>query len=120
MNDYLRESFSYFGIYKLLFSAKKYTSPERVCFGSDKEQYFLYYEPDKSISNKIIYWVHGGGWNAGNPEFFDYAGQHISKAGCRIIPAGYRLSPKYKYPVQIEDVCSCYNKAIEFLKEKGI
>ena len=120
MNDYLRESFSYFGIYKRLFSAKKYTSPERVCFGSDKEQYFLYYEPDNAISNKIIYWVHGGGWNAGNPKFFDYVGQHISKAGYRIISAGYRLSPKHKYPIQIEDVCSCYNKAIEFLKEKGI
>ena len=120
MNDYLRESFSYFGIYKRLFSAKKYTSPERVCFGSDKEQYFLYYEPDNAISSKNINWVHGGGWNAGNPKFFDYVGQHISKAGYRIISAGYRLSPKYKYPVQIEDVCSCYNKAIEFLKEKGI
>lgn len=120
MNDYLRESFSYFGMYKLLHAAKKHTSPERVNFGSDKEQYFLYYEPDNAISDKVIYWVHGGGWNAGNPQFFDFVGQHISKAGYRMISAGYRLSPKNKYPVQIEDVCSCYNKAIEFLKEKGI
>lgn len=119
MNDYLRENFSYFGIFKRLIAAKKYTSPERVSFGPDKEQYFLYYEPDNTISNKIIFWVHGGGWNAGDPKFFDYVGQHISKAGYRIISAGYRLSPKSKYPAQIADVCSCYNKAIEFLKEKG-
>ena len=120
MNDYLRESFSYFGIYKRLLAAKKHTSPERVNYGLDKEQYFLFYEPEKIINNKIIYWVHGGGWNAGNPEFFDYVGQHISKAGYRMISAGYRLSPRNKYPVQIEDVCSCYNRAITFLKEKNI
>ena len=120
MNDYLRESFSYFGIYRHLLAVKKHTVPERVDYGPDKEQYFLYYEPGNVINNKVIFWVHGGGWNAGNPKFFDYVGQHISKAGYRMISAGYRLSPKNKYPVQIEDVCSCYNKAIRFLKERNI
>jgi len=120
MNDYLRESFSYFGIYKRLLASKKHTVPERVNYGPDKEQYFLFYEPAHIISDKIIYWVHGGGWNAGNPKFFDYVGQHVSKTGYRMISGGYRLSPKNKYPTQIEDVCTCYNKAIEFLKEKHI
>ncbi len=120
MNDYLRESFSYFGIYKKLFTSKKYTIPKRVKYGQDKEQYFLYYEPDNVVSDKIIYWVHGGGWNAGNPLFFDYVGQYISHAGYRMISGGYRLSPKNKYPVQLEDVCACYNVAMKYLKNKGI
>ena len=120
MNNYLRECFSYFGIYKRLLMEKKHTIPEHVSYGPDREQYFLYYEPVHAISDKLIYWVHGGGWNAGNPKFFDYVGQHISKAGYRMVSGGYRLSPRNKYPIQIEDVCICYNKAVEFLKGKDI
>lgn len=120
MKDYLRESFSYFGMYRKLFKAKKVITPERVNYGNDKEQYFLYYEPQKLLSDKIIYWVHGGGWNAGNPKFFDYVGQQVASSGYQIISGGYRLSTKYKYPAQIEDVCKCYNEAINYLKSKNI
>ena len=85
-----------------------------------REQFFLYYEPDKIISDKIIVWVHGGGWNAGSPGFFDYVGQCVCAQGYRFISLGYRLSPKYKYPCQIKDVCEAYNSAISFMTKKGI
>lgn len=31
-------------------------------------------------SDKAIVYVHGGGWNAGNPRFFAFAGQCVCKA----------------------------------------
>ncbi len=120
MKDYLRESLSYFGLYKKMFQQKKIVKPEFVSYGKDKEQYFLYYEPQNLVSDKIIFWVHGGGWNAGSPKFFDYVGQRMAKEGYRTISAGYRLSPKYKYPCQIKDVCDCYNAALKYLSDKGI
>ena len=120
MNDYLRESLSYFGLYKKLFGAKKTIRPERVNYGSDREQYFLYYEPEGTASEKIIFWVHGGGWNAGSPLYFDYVGQAVAAAGYRMVSGGYRLSPKNKYPVQIEDVCACWNAALGYLTGRGV
>ena len=121
MIDYIRENFSYYPIYyRFLFKTKKEFTPERVDYGSDKEQYFLYYEPAKKVSDKVVVWVHGGGWNAGNPKFFDYVGQNMARAGYRFVSLGYRLSPKNKYPVQIEDVCAAYNAAVKYLKDKGI
>ena len=120
MNDYLRESLSYFGIYKKLLSAKKKILPETVRYGPDREQYFLYYEPSEAVSGKIIFWVHGGGWNAGSPRFFDYVGQSVAAAGYRMISGGYRLSPRNKYPAQIEDVCACYNGALKYLTGRGV
>ncbi len=120
MNDYLRESFSYFGIFKKKRGAKKTVMPAYVRFGPDKDQYFLYYEPTEAVSDKIVYWVHGGGWNAGDPRFFDYVGQCVAAAGYRMISGGYRLSPKNKYPVQIEDVCRCYNAALRYLSGRGV
>ena len=60
MIDYIRENLSYYGIYyRLLFKTKKEVTPEYVSFGGDKEQYFLYYEPKETVSDKIIFWVHG-------------------------------------------------------------
>ena len=120
MNDYLRESLSYFGLYRKMFQIKKKYKPIEVSYGSDKEQYFLYYEPKRVKSDKIIVWVHGGGWNAGNPKFFDYVGQCVCDQGYRFVSLGYRLSPKHKYPCQIKDVCEAYNTAINYLKNKGV
>lgn len=54
MNDSLRESLSYFGLYKKMFSVQKNIIPESVSFGNDKDQYFLYYEPDNIMSDKVI------------------------------------------------------------------
>ena len=120
MNDYLRESLSYFGLYRRMFQVKKSVTPEYVSYGSDREQYFLYYEPNGVASDRIIVWVHGGGWNAGSPRFFDYVGQCMAKAGYRTVSVGYRLSPKFRYPCQIEDVCRAFNAAVDFLGGKGI
>ena len=120
MNDSVREYFSYFGIYLKMFKAKKHTTAIRKSFGPDKDQYFLYFKPETVKSDKVIIWVHGGGWNAGNPKFFDCVGQAISKEGYHVISIGYRLSPKNKYPTQIEDVAAGYNAAIRFLKKKSI
>ncbi len=120
MNDYMRESLSYFGLYRKMFQVKRRYKPVMVPYGKHKEQYFLYYEPEKMISDKIIVWVHGGGWNAGNPKFFDFVGQSVCGQGYRFLSLGYRLSPKYKYPCQIKDVCEAYNSAVRYLKENGI
>ena len=120
MYDSLRESLSYFGLYNKMFKVKKKINAQKISFGKDKEQYFLYYEPSTVTSDKVIIWVHGGGWNAGSPKFFDFVGQCIAQEGYRFISLGYRLSPKNKYPCQIEDVCKGYCEAIDFFDKKGI
>ena len=119
MKDSTRENLSYFGLFLRLAAVKKEIIPEKVSFGEDKNCYFLYFEPRQIKSDKIVIWIHGGGWNAGTPKDFAYVGQHIAKEGYRCISIGYRLSPKNRYPIQIEDVCKGYNASIKFLKEKG-
>lgn len=120
MKDSLRESLSYWGLYWKMFQVKKAIKAQAVSFGNDKQQYFLYYEPEHIASDKVIIWVHGGGWNAGSPKLFDFVGQCVTKHGYRFLSLGYRLSPKNKYPCQIEDVCNGYQAAVAFLERKGI
>ena len=120
MKDSIRESMSYFGLYRKMLMVKKKYEPVKISFGKNKDQYFLYYEPQKVRSEIVIVWVHGGGWNAGSPKFFDFVGQCIAEQGYRFVSIGYRLSPKHKYPCQIRDVCTGYNTAISWLKEKKV
>ena len=75
MKDSLRESLSYWGLYWKMFQVKKAIKAQAVSFGNDKQQYFLYYEPEHIASDKVIIWVHGGGWNAGSPKLFDFVEQ---------------------------------------------
>ena len=118
--DSIRESLSYFGLYRKMLRVRKSIVPEAVSFGNDKNQYFLYYEPKHTAGDKIIMWVHGGGWNAGTPKYFDFVGQCVANAGYRFVSIGYRLSPKNKYPCQIEDVCAGYKAALRYLNDKKI
>ncbi len=120
MNDYMRESLSYFGLYSKMLQVKKRFRPKQVNYGKHKDQYFLFYEPDRVKSDKVIIWVHGGGWNAGTPKFFDFVGQCIAAEGYRVVSIGYRLSPKYKYPCQIKDVCRGFNTAVKYLYSRNI
>lgn len=120
MKDSIRESLSYWGLYGKLLRVKKEIEPQVIPFGNHKYQYFLYYEPKNLASDKVILWVHGGGWNAGTPQMFDFVGQCVAKNGYRFVSIGYRLSPKYKYPCQIEDVCAGYKAAVEFLMASGV
>lgn len=118
--DSIRESLSYFGLYWKMLRVRKRIIPESVSFGNDKNQYFVYYEPKHAVSDKIIVWVHGGGWNAGTPKYFNFVGQCVANAGYRFVSIGYRLSPKNKYPCQIEDVCAGYQAALQYLESKKI
>lgn len=54
MKDFWRESFSYVGLYRKMAAVERIAEPKCVSFGSDKEQYFLYYEPKEIRSEKVM------------------------------------------------------------------
>ena len=120
MIDSIRENLSYFELYARMACNKKIVKPIKIEYGEYKEQYFLYYEPATVNSNKLIFYIHSGGWNAGSPEFFDFVGQRCIKEGYRFMSCGYRLSPKTKYPGQIEDCVKCFEQAMAYLERKNI
>ena len=120
MIDVIKENLSSFELYVRIMMQKKYVVPEKIFYGKNKEQYFLYYEPEEVKSDIVIFYVHGGGWNAGSPDFFDFVGQRCAKEGYRFVSCGYRLSPRFKYPCQIEDVNKCFKSSNEFLKGRNV
>ena len=67
------------------------------------------YTPLKLLSDEVILFVHGGGWVQGRIETHDPLCRKISNTLHRkVISVDYRLSPKYKFPIPLNDVLSAY------------
>ncbi len=60
------------------------------------------YYPNNKKNFATIVWFHGGGLKAGNKEF----PEALLKQGFCIVAANYRLNPKVKAPVYIEDAAA--------------
>jgi acetyl esterase len=58
----------------------------------------------------LIIFYHGGGWIWGNMELYAYVCARIVNAtGARILSVDYRLAPKYKFPIPLDD---CYSSLL--------
>lgn len=120
MIDFLRENMSYPTLVRELLSVKREILPVRVRFGRGRDRYILHYAPKHPVSDKVILWIHGGGWYSGSPRAFDAVGQCIAGVGYHFVSIGYRLAPFNKYPRQIIDVCIGFECAMEHLEDMGI
>jgi arylformamidase len=50
-----------------------------------------------SKNNPVLVFVHGGNWNSGNKELYDFYGKNFAKKGITTVIVGYTLSPEADY-----------------------
>ena len=78
---------------------------KKFSYGKDERQYLLWYDSQsKKSRNNIIFFIHGGGWNKGNPEFFKFVADYLTKLGFITVMPAYRLVPDSHYPDQEIDI----------------
>lgn len=118
--DLMQEFASYPSLFWKLMRVKSSICPQKLSYGEEKDQYLLHFAPLGGAREKVIYYIHGGGWNSGNPLFFRFIGEKFAKEGYHTVMAGYRKTPAFVYPAQIEDVRSGYDKMIRYLKRRRI
>jgi len=52
----------------------------------------------------ILVYSHGGGWTRGNVYTVGKVCRYLSnKVGCIVVSVDYRMAPKYKFPIPVED-----------------
>lgn len=90
------------------------TKGKNIKYGDNKKQYYKVFEGNKN-KDMTVFFVHGGGWCQGSPKLYSAVGKYFSKKGYNTVIVGYRLVPKYKYPIQIED---CF-KALKHYTENN-
>jgi monoterpene epsilon-lactone hydrolase len=62
-----------------------------------------------SISNRVIQFLHGGGYSSGSVDGYRNFTGHLARAiGCDIVSVNYRLAPEHPFPAAISDSVDVY------------
>jgi acetyl esterase/lipase len=94
---------------------------KKYCYGENKRQYLLWYNSQsENQRNNIIFFIHGGGWNKGNPEFFKFIADYFTKLGFITVMPTYRLAPDFQFPDQEIDVFKALKKTLEIIEKTSL
>lgn len=97
--------------------------PNRHEYGGHQRQYLIHYKP-KSTGNEnnrhIVVYIHGGGWQFGNPEMFRPNAQLLEEMGYHSFFLSHRRIPKYNIDHQKEDVSKGMCKVLEIMDKEGL
>ncbi|MGG2026159.1 alpha/beta hydrolase [Gottfriedia sp. S16(2024)] len=70
--------------------------------------------PNGSPEDKIVFYVHGGGWSRGGLKFSRNLGTILARdTGYRVLTIEYRLSPENPFPASLTDVEKVYNYLVK-------
>ncbi len=70
--------------------------------------------PEQS-NRRLLFFIHGGGWTAGNKEQWHSVMEHFCELGYVCVSVRYRLAPQYPFPAQWDDV----RLAFDFVKAQS-
>lgn len=89
----------------------------RISFGDHPHQYVMIFPPLNTVPvrNSTVFFVHGGGWQTGNPEVYRFVGRFFAAIGYPTILAGYRMVPEYQFPTQLADVSAGLRAGMNYL-----
>jgi acetyl esterase/lipase len=73
----------------------------------DRNKLDLYLPKGQKGFPTIVY-IHGGGWTGGSRGSAGRLAETFVKSGIAMASVGYRLSPKVKHPVHIQDVAKAF------------
>lgn len=73
-------------------------------FGPDKAQKLEMFLPiDAKGPLPVVVFIHGGGWNSGDPHDYRFMARALAPQGYAVVLAGYRHFPHVRYPAMLED-----------------
>ncbi len=96
--------------------------PEKHNFGQHKRQYLVHYRPKgaNTQNSHVVIYIHGGGWQFGNPEMFRPNAQLLEQLGFHSFFLSHRRIPTHNIRHMMEDVASGVKQVIEVMGAEGI
>ena len=75
-----------------------------VAYGADARQKVDVYKPSEGTGPwPIVVFVHGGSWQSGSKDPYEFVGRALAARGFVAVLINYRLHPQNKYPAFVED-----------------
>ncbi len=73
-------------------------------YGGEERNVLDVYRPKNAAGRlPVIVSIHGGGWVYGNKEIMQFYCMSLAEHGFAVVNFNYRLAPKHKHPVPLED-----------------
>jgi acetyl esterase/lipase len=67
-------------------------------------------DPAGAATDRVILYLHGGGYAVGSPKSHERLVGHLAKAvGCRALNVDYRLAPEHPHPAAVPDATNAYH-----------
>lgn len=86
---------------------------KRLVYGKQKDENMDLYQPKGQISDKVVVWVHGGGFIGGDKAGLkEFATALVAKNRVSVLALNYTVAPDGKYPTQVKQLA----QALAFLK----
>jgi acetyl esterase/lipase len=80
---------------------------EQTTYGPDPAQKLRIYAPTGGASHRpVLLFIHGGSWQSGNPDDYDFVARALVPDGFVVVLAGYRLGQQGRYPAMLEDTAA--------------
>ena len=68
------------------------------------------YGTTQRASDRVVLYVHGGGYVMGSARLYDRFAGHLANAvGCRVLNVDYRLAPEHPHPAAVQDATAAYH-----------
>ena len=84
-------------------------------YGREPEQKLDIYLPEGDYRGAHLVFFHGGSWSSGHKDEYAFLGNALAAFGVSCAVVGYRLYPKVRYPVFVEDAAH----AVAWLQREG-
>lgn len=78
------------------------------------------YIPKNRVHDDVIVFVHGGAWDTGNKNEYQFAGLAFSELGFITAVPNYRLYPQVTFPHFIDDVALAIASLPDLLTQQGL
>ncbi len=83
---------------------------KKIKFGTQRRQYYLKVTGPESKSEKVVIYLHGGGWLFGTPEGFVQNAMVFTKKGYTVYMPSYRRLPVYDFQDMYNDLKNACHK----------
>lgn len=96
---------------------------ERLLYGDDPRHYMLVCRAQQYPAppqDKIIFFVHGGGWHVGSPGLHLHIADVLAARGYWVVMPAYRLGPDNGNPELMADIRQAFGRMLQWRKDQHL